>query len=280
MLGSIDIHFLSRVVRDRSPLCARCRRRLPPPTPRPPRARPWEKTEKQLKREAEKKAKKEAEAAKKAAKLAARQVRGQPGGTITVGVVQHPPVELEPPSGTRYVPRRYRRPRAVERRRRPREPLGTPRHDRRSATRGLCHSPIPDSPSLALRVPRTSTRRMRLQRWLFDHFRAVGARSEFEEYDAPVLERQELYKRKAGEEITRQMYSFTDKEQAEVALRPGTNPFASAHGARARAVRDAPAEVVQRTAVLALRDHAAGTEAGALPVEHGHRRLRLRHGGG
>jgi histidyl-tRNA synthetase len=65
---------------------------------------------------------------------------------------------------------------------------------------------------------------MRLQRWLFDHFRAVGARCGFEEYDAPVLERQELYKRKAGEEITQQMYSFTDKEQTEVTLRPEMTP--------------------------------------------------------
>lgn len=73
----------------------------PATDPAPAEGAPVEKTEKQLKREAEKKAKKEAEAAKKAAKLAARQVRGQPGGTITVGVVQHPPVELEPPSGTR-----------------------------------------------------------------------------------------------------------------------------------------------------------------------------------
>ena len=73
----------------------------PATDPAPAEGAPVEKTEKQLKREAEKKAKKEAEAAKKAAKLAARLVRGQPGGTITVGVVQHPPVELEPPSGTR-----------------------------------------------------------------------------------------------------------------------------------------------------------------------------------
>ena len=73
----------------------------PATDPAPAEGAPVEKTEKQLKREAEKKAKKQAEAAKKAAKLAARQVRGQPGGTITVGVVQHPPVELEPPSGTR-----------------------------------------------------------------------------------------------------------------------------------------------------------------------------------
>ena len=59
--------------------------------PAPVEGAPVEKTEKQLKREAEKKAK----------KLAARQVRGQPGGAITVGAVQNPPVELEPPSGTR-----------------------------------------------------------------------------------------------------------------------------------------------------------------------------------
>jgi len=108
----------------------------PATDPAPAEGAPVEKTEKQLKREAEKKAKKEAEAAKKAAKLAARQVRGQPGGTITVGVVQHPPVELEPPSGTRVRATPLSSPpRAVERRRRPREPLGTPRRDRRSATR-------------------------------------------------------------------------------------------------------------------------------------------------
>ena len=65
---------------------------------------------------------------------------------------------------------------------------------------------------------------MRLQRWLFDHFRKVGTSCGFEEYDAPVLERQELYKRKAGEEITQQMYAFVDKEQTEVTLRPEMTP--------------------------------------------------------
>ena len=65
---------------------------------------------------------------------------------------------------------------------------------------------------------------MRLQRWLYDHFRNVGTLCGFEEYDAPVLERQELYKRKAGEEITQQMYSFTDKEGVEVTLRPEMTP--------------------------------------------------------
>ena len=93
----------------------------PATDPAPAEGAPVEKTEKQLKREAEKKAKKEAEAAKKAAKLAARQVRGQPGGTITVGGVQHPPIDLEPPSGTRVRTTPFSTsPLAVERRRRPR----------------------------------------------------------------------------------------------------------------------------------------------------------------
>ena len=52
----------------------------------------------------------------------------------------------------------------------------------------------------------------------------VVSRAGFEEYDAPVLERQELYKRKAGEEITQQMYSFVDKDGVEVTLRPEMTP--------------------------------------------------------
>ena len=64
----------------------------------------------------------------------------------------------------------------------------------------------------------------RLQTWLFEKFRKCGLRAGFEEYDAPVLERQELYKRKAGEEITQQMYSFVDKDGVEVTLRPEMTP--------------------------------------------------------
>lgn len=39
-----------------------------------------------------------------------------------------------------------------------------------------------------------------------------------------MLEHQVLYKRKAGEEITQQMYCFTDQEGAEVTLRPEMTP--------------------------------------------------------
>lgn len=65
---------------------------------------------------------------------------------------------------------------------------------------------------------------MRLQRWLFDRFREVATLYGFQEYDAPVLESEELYKRKAGEEITEQMYNFKDKEGAAVTLRPEMTP--------------------------------------------------------
>ena len=64
----------------------------------------------------------------------------------------------------------------------------------------------------------------RLQRWLYERFRAVARATGFEEYDAPVLERQELYKRKAGEEITSQMYAFVDQDGVEVTLRPEMTP--------------------------------------------------------
>ena len=55
--------------------------------------------------------------------------------------------------------------------------------------------------------------------------RLIGARSHgFEEYDAPVLESEELYTRKAGEEIVGQLYNFEDKGGRAVALRPEMTP--------------------------------------------------------
>lgn len=65
---------------------------------------------------------------------------------------------------------------------------------------------------------------MRLRTWLFEHFRAVARSFAFQEYDAPVLESEDLYVRKAGEEITEQMYNFIDKEKKKVALRPEMTP--------------------------------------------------------
>ena len=65
---------------------------------------------------------------------------------------------------------------------------------------------------------------MRLRTWLFDHWRAVAKIYGFSEYDSPVLESEALYTRKAGEEVTQQLYNFVDKGERAVALRPEMTP--------------------------------------------------------
>ena len=65
---------------------------------------------------------------------------------------------------------------------------------------------------------------MRLRTWLFGQWRTVARSFGFEEYDACVLEHAELYIRKAGDEITRQLYEFRDKGDRHVALRPELTP--------------------------------------------------------
>jgi|TARA_B110000977_G_scaffold115854_2_gene149693 histidyl-tRNA synthetase len=65
---------------------------------------------------------------------------------------------------------------------------------------------------------------MRTRTWLFQHFRDVAASFGFEEWDAPVLEPEALFTRKAGEEITTQLYNFADKAERRVALRPELTP--------------------------------------------------------
>jgi histidyl-tRNA synthetase len=65
---------------------------------------------------------------------------------------------------------------------------------------------------------------MRLRTWLFDQWRNVAKQYGFSEYDAPVLEAEALYTRKAGEEVTEQLYNFVDKGNRTVTLRPEMTP--------------------------------------------------------
>lgn len=65
---------------------------------------------------------------------------------------------------------------------------------------------------------------MRIRTWLFDHWRRIAQRFGFEEYDACVLESQALYVRKAGDEITDQLYNLIDRSGRELALRPEMTP--------------------------------------------------------
>lgn len=64
----------------------------------------------------------------------------------------------------------------------------------------------------------------RMSNWLFDHFRSIAQVYGFEEYDAPVLEKEILYIRKSGDEVMGQLYNFVDKGENRVSLRPEMTP--------------------------------------------------------
>src|SRR5713101_1358017 len=77
-----------------------------------------------------------------------------------------------------------------------------------------------------------------LRNHIFATWRAVARRYGFQEYDGPPLEPLELYTQKSGDEIVQQLYSFTDKGDRPVALRPEMTPtLARMVGARAQALK-------------------------------------------
>ena len=86
---------------------------------------------------------------------------------------------------------------------------------------------------------------MRLRNWLFGHWAAVARGFGFEQFDVPVLEIEELFVRKAGEEITDQLYNF-EVGAAAAGLKGwrvcvfGLEGGRRAHSVRARAARPAP----------------------------------------
>lgn len=66
---------------------------------------------------------------------------------------------------------------------------------------------------------------MYIQRWMFERMREVVERYGYSEYGASVLEPASLYRSKSSEEIVNeQMYTFTDRGEREVALRPEMTP--------------------------------------------------------
>lgn len=73
---------------------------------------------------------------------------------------------------------------------------------------------------------------------LFRQWRQAAHAYGFQEYDAPVLESLDLYKAKSGDEIEAQLFSFTDKGDREVALRPEMTPTVCRMvGAKANALK-------------------------------------------
>jgi histidyl-tRNA synthetase len=59
---------------------------------------------------------------------------------------------------------------------------------------------------------------------IFARWREVCQRYGFVEWDAPLLEPTDLYRKKSGSEIVAQLFHFTDKGEREVALRPELTP--------------------------------------------------------
>ncbi len=74
-----------------------------------------------------------------------------------------------------------------------------------------------------------------LRTHICEAWRRVSRRYGFLEYDGPPLEPMELYVQKSGGEIVDQLYSFVDKGNREVSLRPEMTPsLARILGARSR----------------------------------------------
>src|SRR5216110_3224305 len=60
--------------------------------------------------------------------------------------------------------------------------------------------------------------------YIFAKWSEIAGRYGFVEFDGPALEELDLYKKKSGEEIVRQLYEFVDKGERAVALRPEMTP--------------------------------------------------------
>jgi histidyl-tRNA synthetase len=63
-----------------------------------------------------------------------------------------------------------------------------------------------------------------VRNYIFETWRGVARRYGFREYDGPPLEPLELYTAKSGQEIIGQLYTFMDKGDRAVALRPEMTP--------------------------------------------------------
>mgnify|MGYP001239155226 CR=1 FL=1 len=65
---------------------------------------------------------------------------------------------------------------------------------------------------------------MRLQNWLFDHWRSVSRSFGFSEYEGPIFEYLDLYRLKSGEGIVSELFNFTDRGERHFAIRPEMTP--------------------------------------------------------
>ena len=60
--------------------------------------------------------------------------------------------------------------------------------------------------------------------YLFSQWRDLCHRYGFHEYEGPILESTDLYRKKSGDEVVEQLFAFTDKGDREVSMRPELTP--------------------------------------------------------
>lgn len=65
---------------------------------------------------------------------------------------------------------------------------------------------------------------MSFQEYLFNSWQKTCKRYSFEAYDGPMFEHLSIYTQKSGEEIEKQLYTFEDKGERMMALRPEMTP--------------------------------------------------------
>jgi histidyl-tRNA synthetase len=63
-----------------------------------------------------------------------------------------------------------------------------------------------------------------VRNYVFEKWREISRIYGFHEYDGPILEPVELYKKKSGDEILGQLFHFDDKGERGVAMRPELTP--------------------------------------------------------
>ncbi|HRH94398.1 MAG TPA: histidine--tRNA ligase [Prosthecobacter sp.] len=63
-----------------------------------------------------------------------------------------------------------------------------------------------------------------LRNFISETWRSVARRYGFVEYEAPLVESTDLFRKKSGDEITKQLFCFEDKAGREITLRPEVTP--------------------------------------------------------
>jgi len=65
---------------------------------------------------------------------------------------------------------------------------------------------------------------MAFRNWLYGQVRSISERFGYQEWEAPMLERQELYAAKSGEELVKENFVLKDRGGDDLALRPELTP--------------------------------------------------------